>query len=391
MDEILLELTSADVASFLSQIPYEIRDLEPVTELQCRFRVSKQAWKRLKALADKRGDTLKICREKGPFLILKRLLKRPVLVTGLALLLLFSLWVPEHIFFVRVQGNRQVPAQKILEIVQKTQLPFGVSRRQIRSEKIKNALLYEIPQLQWVGVNTYGCLAVISVREKELPKEENISHGIGSMVSCADAVVDSVTVTKGNALCKPGQAVKKGQVLISGYTDCGLYIQATGAEGEIYGLTERKVRAVFPTEYEKRTEKTSCFQKYILIIGKKQINFAKDSGISGTTCAKIEKSYNLMLPGGFSLPVTLLEQQLVSYAYSPVSVLADEFLQQASRDALQKQMIAGSVVNASETLQELSGATVLEGTYRCREMIGRFILEENEFQYGKNRGKKLKC
>ena len=36
----------------------------------------------------------------------------------------------------------------------------------IRSEKVKNSLLQRIPQLQWAGINTDGCVAVISVREK---------------------------------------------------------------------------------------------------------------------------------------------------------------------------------------------------------------------------------
>lgn len=37
---------------------------------------------------------------------------------------------------------------------------------------MKNALLSAIPELQWAGVNTYGCRAVISVRERTLPERK---------------------------------------------------------------------------------------------------------------------------------------------------------------------------------------------------------------------------
>ena len=72
--------------------------------------------------------------------------------------------------------------------------------------------------------------------------------GFGGEQHCGsrDGFIVSATVTRGNFLCRVGQSVKAGQVLISGYTDCGICIQATRAEGEIYAQTSRDFAAVTP-------------------------------------------------------------------------------------------------------------------------------------------------
>ena len=79
-------------------------------------------------------------------------------------------------------------------------------------------------------MNTRGCVAVISVRER--PEEAQVDRpGTVSAVTAAqDGIIERVTVTNGTALCRPGQAVRAGETLISGYTDCGRTIRAGRAE-----------------------------------------------------------------------------------------------------------------------------------------------------------------
>ena len=50
-----------------------------------------------------------------------------------------------------------------------------------------------------------------------------------------------------SALCAPGQAVSKGQVLISGYTDCGLCVLSQRAQGEVMAYTGRSFSALMPS------------------------------------------------------------------------------------------------------------------------------------------------
>ncbi len=254
-----LEILSADPLGFLRLLTVPVFDVEQVDALQYRFSVARQDFKAVRKLAKKRGDALRPVGFAGLYWRLKGLLKRPVLVLGMAFLLAVSLWVPGRVFFVQVEGNEHVPTLQIIEKAQSCGIGFGASRREVRSEIIKNNLLSAMPELQWAGVNTRGCVAVITVKERDDPDKEQPNDGVSSIVAVRDGIVGELTVEQGSALVKPGQAVKAGEVLISGYTDCGLYIRAQQAKGEVYGQTQREISAVFPTEYALRTRKTDGF------------------------------------------------------------------------------------------------------------------------------------
>ncbi len=379
-------LTSADAVSAIScfqQANIPLYEIEKLTELEYSFQIYRSDAKRLRILAEKRGEKLRIRYIPGVYWTLKQLKNRSVLLFGMAILITLSIWVPSRVFFVQVEGNKFVPANQIIEQAQICGISFGASRREVRSEKVKNDLLHIMPELQWAGVNTYGCVAVITVRERNDLQKEEATAGISSVIALRDGVVREMTVRQGSALCKPGQAVKAGEVLVSGYTDCGIYIQAGRAEAEIYAQTKRDLSAVYPMEYSFRQEKMMLKKNYSLIIGKKRINFAKDSGILGGTCAKIETDYSLTLPGGFRLPVRLVVEQIIFYEMRPaVSDSAKITLQSFAKSYLQRLMIAGRIENSAEVFTELEDLIRLDGTYDCYEMIG--VSRPEDFINGKN-------
>ena len=79
------------------------------------------------------------------------------------------------------------------------------------------------------------------------------SAGVGSIVASRDGVITSITTTKGTPLCKAGQAVKAGQILISGYTDCGISIRADPAEGEVFAETYREMMTLYASKRARRS------------------------------------------------------------------------------------------------------------------------------------------
>ena len=320
------ELTSAEPGAALEAanargIP--LYDVIQVGDLTARFRVRRRDYRTLEALSEKRGETLRLRRRMGAYWTLKRLLARPMLLAGLAVFLAAAIFLPTRIFFVRVEGNVNTPTRLILDAAGESGIRFGASRRAVRSEKMKNALLSALPQLQWAGVNTSGCVATVSVRERTDPEVTEQDSAVSSIVASRDGFIVSATVTRGNFLCRVGQSVKAGQVLISGYTDCGICIQATRAEGEICAQTSRDFAAVTPAQWTVRGEQTAVRRKYSLIIGKKRINLWKDSGILQGSCDRMDRRYELTLPGGFRLPVTLCVEEYTFYDWERMTLEPD--------------------------------------------------------------------
>ena len=379
---ILVELVGANplrVLRIANENGIVVTEVKKSDDLTISFEIQRRDYRKLSKLVRHRGCRLRIKKQKGVYWTFRRLLLRPVLVFGFMIIGLMTLYIPSRIAFVQVVGNQTIPDKMIIEAAAQCGIDFGASRRTIRSEKVKNALLAQLPQLQWLGVNTYGCTAVISVQEKTQSEAQESPLCISSIVASRDGVITDMTVSSGTPVCKNGQAVRAGQLLVSGYSDCGICIHGTQSQADIFANTQRNLEVLTPNNYRQRRETLSVSQKYSLIIGKKRINFYKGSGISATTCGKMYEEIVLTLPGGFQLPVAIATETWITTAVED-TILPEtqtaEILKDFSEHYLSHQMVAGEIIHSSYDQTRYSEADRLLGTYMCREMIGRIRIEE---------------
>lgn len=387
-----VELVSAEPEKALTAINtvgISLRRVVRMGELTLRFQIRRADLRALQKLCGKRGEPLKIIRQGGVFFLFQRLRRRSLLILGLFAFLCMTFYLPTRVLFLRVEGNRAVPTNEILAAAQACGIHFGASRREIRSEKIKNELLDRIPQLQWAGINTSGCTAVISVRERTLAAPEYAHAPFSNMVASRDGYILSCVVTRGTGLVKPGQAVTAGQTLISGYTDCGICIQATGAEGEVFAQTRRSLDVITPENYLSRRIQTGTKRRISLLLGKKRIFFWKDSGISDTSCGRMYEEYRLTLPGGFSLPVAVCVDIYSCWETDEMEISrtdASDALELFARRYLKDQMIAGQIKSSVQKVTRNQGVYSLRGSYVCTEMIGMVKTEQIGDTNGKANG-----
>lgn len=386
-----VEIISADIGLTLTQINNTgivLTHITYINALTACADIPEKEFGTFRKWAENKGVQVKKIRNDGLLLSLRSLLKRPVLCIGMAILLVLACWLPGRILFVRVEGNAAIPTKFILEQAELCGIRLGAVRRDVRSEKMKNALLSAIPQLQWAGVNTSGCVANITVREKSIHDEQvQEQTGIAGIVAARDGVILDCTVLRGNKLCQVGQAVKEGQLLVSGYTDTGLSVKATRAKAEIYAQTLHELEVITPKAAAIRGAKSREIKKYGLLIGKKLINFSKDSGISDAGCVKMYSEEYLKLPGGFQLPVGVFCETLIVYdAAEQVPTDAEQYswLESAAAEYLHTQMIAGKILNTDTQLSANTESCSIRGRYACTEMIGKEKNEEIWQQDGEN-------
>ena len=377
-----VELISADVEKVLREILKEnisVRNVKKLSELACRFQADGRDVDRIGSIAKRNGASLRTQTSGGFYWSVRRLLRRRLLLAGLALFLVMTYWIQGRVLFVQVSGNQSVPARQILEAAERYGVRFGAERKEIRSETMKNGLLSEIPKLQWAGVNTAGCVASIQVRERADEAAEDGRHRVSSIVASTDGYILSGTVTNGTALFHPGQTVQKGQTLISGYTDTGLLIQACRAAGEIFGQTDRKLSMKIPVSHILRGEVEEVRHSVSILLQKKRINLWKDSGISCESCGRMYKEYYMTLPGGFRTPFALC---IDTYIYYPECAAEMEksdaqlLMADFGRRYLNDQMIAGTIRKESVTTFRSQNSFVMYGHYECEEMIGRERFEQ---------------
>ena len=385
--KVQLEIVSADILGFLNICREEIilRDITYHDMLTATIVIRNADLEKLEILAQRYDARIKQTHRYGIYWIAVRLFHRPALIVGILLLLILMCWLPSRILFITVDGNALIPSNYILEQAQQCGIVFGASRRDVRSEKMKNSLLAAIPQLQWAGINTKGCTAVISVKERATENTTSDFQGISSIVAARDGIITSCTVLKGNMLCNAGQVVYKGDVLISAYTDVGSCVKATRAEGEVFAQTLRSNMVCSPLRYLEKGTVIKEEIKYGLLLGKKRINLYKGSGISGMTCDKIYLEYYMTLPGGFCLPFGIFVRRIVSYDTS-VAVCETDAAKRLAADVAKQylltQMISGKILMDSVSVNSNEETLILIGQYVCLEIIGRVQYEENAHNYG---------
>lgn len=383
-----VEMTAAEPENALTAITLAGIELFTVChdkDLICTFTIRRRDYARLAALCKKQGQSLTVVRKRGLYYALANLWQRKMLILGLGILMFSAFFLPTRILFVRVEGNEKIPAKQIISAAEESGIYFGASRRQVRSEKVKNALLDAVPQLQWAGVNTSGCTAVISVRERAASYNTQKNREVSSIVADRDGYILSCVVTQGSAQVQPGQAVRKGQILISGYTECGISIQATQAKGEVIAQTIRELTVLSPVNCLKRTKASGSLKRISLLLGKKRIFFWKGSGISDTGCGRMYRQYDLTLPGGFRLPVALCVDTYQRFE------LADGESEFSALDAfahqyLKSQMVAGQIQSGTQAILRSGDTLRLTGSYVCTEAIGKVKPEQIGETNGKTNG-----
>ncbi len=377
-----VSITSADVPGTLMAITegnIPISSVVTDEKLTISAIIAREHYPKLSWLCEHRGERLAVERRWGLFWTASTMKKRPLLVAGMVCFLMLVMFLPTRVLFFDVEGNVSIPDRLILDAAQRSGIRFGASRREVRSERMKNALLGELPQLQWAGVNTYGCVAVISVRERNLEGEKEEIGGVSSIIAACDGLILSTTVTQGNALCAPGQTVRAGQVLISGYTDLGLTIRACRAEGEVFARTRREIRAVTPATHRIRTEESKEIHRYSILIGKKRINLWKGSGIWEGSCGRMYEEYYITLPGGFALPIALVKETITQSDIEEVALepeTAEALLRSQERAYLLQQLISGTLDVPETEFIQTEDCYYLDGYCRCTEMIGRVRQEK---------------
>lgn len=373
---ILAQVVSAEpgeAISYYTRMGIHIMEPSITAPLTLRLRIPARQWRRFGVLAEARGDACKLLKKHGliPDVLSKR--KRIPFALALCALVVFALYAPSRLWFLRVEGNERVPAGQIEAVARECGLTFWTKVKEISSERFKNLILNEIPELQWAGVNFNGGVATVSVRERLEGDEVRQTDQITNVVASRDGIILSMSVLGGQAVCETGQAVTAGEILVTGCIEHEYQTQYTCADAEVYALTQRKIEAIVPDTIQEKHYTGEEERVVKLILGRNKIKIFGNSGISGTTCDKMTTVKTLKLPGGYALPISLVIETYRVYAPEPISTedKAEQIMSNYLHDYIHGDMVAGEILDSTQILEVDEGLYRLSATYSCREMIAR--------------------
>ena len=111
--------------------------------------------------------------------------------------------------------RRRWPLAALLALTEAGVRPF-VWKSSVDTAALRGALEWRYPKVAWVEVGWRGTALCVRLVEGT-PKGNTVDwHGSRDVVASRDGVIVSVVPVAGTARCKPGDVVRKGQVLIAG-------------------------------------------------------------------------------------------------------------------------------------------------------------------------------
>ncbi|HHX73818.1 MAG TPA: sporulation protein YqfD, partial [Firmicutes bacterium] len=118
------------------------------------------------------------------------------------------------ILFISVEGNEKLETDYLLQLAGEAGAYRGLLKEKLDKDAVANRMLIAEPGLEWVGLQLEGTRLIIKVVEANRPELE--PQGPADLVAAKDGLVTDVLVIMGEARVKPGDTVRRGQVLIEG-------------------------------------------------------------------------------------------------------------------------------------------------------------------------------
>lgn len=290
------------------------------------FTCPKTTAKKILRLAQERGIDLTVEKQGGVPSILARRGKRYGLMLGGicgAILLFLSGRV---VWDVRVVGNETMTAEQVLEELRLCGFGVGSPLKGFRAGELENRVLLQSDSLSWISIYMDGTVAMVQVLENTSPPQSSPKKP-ANLIASADGQIESIELLRGDCLVKVGQAVRAGDLLVSGvYDSKTVGVRFTRAAGRILARTERVYEIEIPiktTEKVYSTEKTDAIW---LNFFQKNIKIYKSTGNHTGSCDIIRMEKHFSEWGLSRLPISLTVETCKCYEETEVDLTVEEAL-----------------------------------------------------------------
>lgn len=211
----------------------------------------------------------------------------------------------KFVWRVDVSGAENVPKEEIIAKLEEIGCSVGSYIPDLDGYRLSKMYLSCDPRISWIAVNVVGNVVHVSVRETVSPPPKEALPQAANLVAREDGVIVSYALTQGQSVMQIGNAVQKGDLLVSGLCEnkVGSYT-LTCANGKVYARVLRTLSVEIPCEVQK-TVRTGVkkTEKMIKIFGK-TIKFSKTSRNSEAKYDTIRSRKELTLFSRIVLPIT---------------------------------------------------------------------------------------
>lgn len=279
-----------------------VHDIRRKDDKTLSFSVSKKAYEKLTNI-EIEGIALTLSNCYGFPVIFKKHKKRIALLMLPLLFIVAASVFSLFVWKVEITGGDKVLQAEVLENISEKGVRFGALKNKIDQYDIKRTSIMEIDDLSWLWVDIRGTTAKIKIQPRS-PKPDMIPVNEPSdVISTYSGIIEKMQVYCGVPLVKEGDAVEKGQTVVTGVfrsenENIPTYYHHATADITVRFMTKKTV--IIPKTTIKKVPTGKKKSVFGVKSEKNLINFSLNSRISYKEYDKIEKKYALrILPLSF--------------------------------------------------------------------------------------------
>ena len=345
---------------------------------------------RMRFPASVAGRILSDCEEEGiklrsivytglPFLFLN-FVKSPGIFAGVIVAVFLLVISGRFVWEIKLEGNETLENAKIEEILRENGFFVGTYIPDVDVRSLENRILISTDLISWIGIHLDGTVARVQVIESVQRGEEEPMLPANLIAAC-DGQIEYLELFRGESAVKVGQAVKQGELLVSGVMESErVGCRFTRASGRVMARTERVICVTVPLSYTERVYR----EEKTLDLSVNFFNFSmkifKSTGKADMPCDIIKRESIPVFVGEHVLPLSLTSEVAKYYT--------EEARQRSQSDAVAMAFseLEEKLSSLSDEIQILSKSIVqrmdengisLECRIACVENIA--ILQELEF------------
>ena len=150
----------------------------------------------------------------------------------------FSLFI----WSINISGNKSIPSEEVISAMKEFGVGIGTKKSAVNSSVVKQLIMSKLTDISWISLNIKGSCLNVCIKEK-IKSPEIVKEGSPcNLVATSEGQIERMEVYKGSACVSEGDAVIRGQILISGATvnEAG-GTDVSEADGKVFAKTKRKL------------------------------------------------------------------------------------------------------------------------------------------------------
>lgn len=329
-------------------------------------------YERAKEIARNCQAIVEIKRKIGLRFIIEKYKNRKAFFITVIIACIAIFTLSKFVWKVEINSDADINKNEIREELQKEGVKIGALKSKIDSEKIVNDIRLEREDIAWIGIKIEGSKVLVNIvmatKKPEIVNEEEYTN----IVAKKDGEIQKIVAKNGTAMCKKGDKVKKGDVLIAGYMQ-GAYTDRyyVNSMGEVKAKINYTEKSKISKKENKKEETGKRNRKFAIKINNFKINFFKKlSNFKNYDTIYASKKIKIF-------PNSNFEIEFIKYTLNEISVEQIEHSKEEAKllgeeEAKKKlnEKISGDIINEKTTIEEYSTYYMVTVEYEVVEDIG---------------------